>query len=148
MKMDDDLEHEKLRKALRGLSRTEVFVPRTVDETIIKAARKRLSPPPGKARLPRRKGRLSHRWLPLAASIIISALILYTSWLRSSRNSFESLADMNRDGQVDIRDALLVARKIDAEEPAPDLNQDGFLDLRDAEEIAFRAVSLPDPYTL
>ena len=140
--MDDDQQHQRLGEAIRGLSRRRVLVPSEIDARVRLAARPRLKVPGSRKERVRRKITPFHKWMPLAASVLIGAMILSSAWLRNSQYSFDTIADLNRDGQLDIRDALLVAQRIDSGAEAPDLNSDGFLDLRDAEEIAFHAVAL------
>ena len=53
--------------------------------------------------------------------------------------------DINRDGQVDIVDAMLLARKLDVDEaiaPDFDFNEDGQVDTGDVETLAQQVVAL------
>jgi hypothetical protein len=56
----------------------------------------------------------------------------------------ESSGDINVDGVVDIRDALLLARRIEQKQTRPinDYNRDGVVDGRDVDAIALMAVKI------
>lgn len=156
----DFAEPKKLGEALRALEKERVFVPARVDETVLGEARKHLGQKEELAGEPRgiaweseisfrtagRKPRVHprvrrwHRWLPLAASIAIAGIILFFS--RASRIV---AGDVNRDGAVDVIDAMLLAQRVRSGEPtasAWDLNGDGRVDAGDSEEILARAVDL------
>jgi hypothetical protein len=52
-------------------------------------------------------------------------------------------ADIDGDGKVNILDALVLARRVDAQEPgARDVNKDGAVDRDDVDAVAMLAVSL------
>jgi len=151
-------EQQKLQDALRGLEKENVFVPGSIDDAMREAARKHFA----KTDADREEGVISapidvvfhtkgldakvhprvrrwHRWLPLAASIAIAATILYFS-----RPDRVAAGDVNRDGAVDVLDAMLLAQRVQsgqAERPW-DFNGDGNVDQSDADEIMTRAVDL------
>jgi len=79
--------------------------------------------------------------------ITVMVSVTWITW-RSRAPSRLVREDVNRDGKVDIRDALLLARKLELREPvspALDINGDGRVDRRDAEAIAVQAVRLDKP---
>ena len=161
----------KLLSALRQLPKEPVFVPRTIDDALLKAARQHLAPPQRK----------NIRWLRLlpwsvaTAGFAAAVLLAYPyskdyfgygrstfgrssrSILHGSQNADQTViypqnhastyarGDLNHDGKVDILDALILAKKLQAvpfNDPTLDLNTDGVLDHRDVEVIAVQAVSL------
>ncbi|MCI0343204.1 MAG: dockerin type I domain-containing protein [Planctomycetales bacterium] len=118
----------RLVEALRGLERPP-SVPPAMDEAILAAARRRLG---------RRRARLV-RLAPWAAAAGI--LVAAGGALLSPGTAHA--ADVNRDGVVDIRDALALARRIEAGGAArPDLTGDGLVDRRDVEAVALVALAL------
>lgn len=132
----DEAGPPKLANALRGLARDEIFVPPAKDQEILAAARAELEQAP---ELPLRRRPQPNRWqkfLPLAASIAVAALMLYFS-----RPTELQKTDLNRDGVIDVVDALLMAERIGAGK-GRDLNRDGRVDAQDAAAIAARAVRL------
>jgi len=126
----------KLAAALKKLPRERIFVPPYVDDSVLKAARKHLE----HTSAPRWKG--FGRWMLWPAF----ALLVLVGWLAHTLTTREQEAfareDVNRDGRVDIVDALVLAREIDAGRGMLDLNGDGVVDRRDAEVIATDAVKL------
>ena len=64
---------------------------------------------------------------------------------RADRLAVHQIADVNGDGVVDIRDALLLARKLDSGNAVSgrDVNHDGITDRKDVDAIAMLAVRLP-----
>ena len=117
---------EALVQALRSLPRETVFVPEAVDAAILRRARRRLRPK-----------RVT--WWAAAAAAMIA---VWLGWVRIGPGPGRH--DVNRDGRVDIRDALLLARRVaDGNAAAEwDFNRDGIIDQRDAEVVARRAVQL------
>lgn len=112
----------------------ELFVPRTVDEAVLRASRRHLD---------RRAGiRWSwRRWLvglSAATAVIVVALL---SWERPGPAAW-AREDVNRDGRVDIVDALVLARSAGSGAPGLDLNGDGNVDEQDAALVAAKAVQL------
>ncbi len=131
--------------ALNQSQSRRVFVPATVDESVLRAAREHLAP--GK---PRNPSPVAYwfRWLAFAtASLLLCAAGFWLTRPGSPLNRAPAFAreDLNRDGRVDILDAFLLARHLqsgDKPELNLDLNGDGVVDHRDAETIAAEAVKL------
>ena len=150
----------KLQSALRGLAREQLFVPSATDQKILAEVRKHFGEKETEtsisevqldasdvlfrskrapSKLPRRLNPWQ-RWLPLAASIVIAATMFYFA---STGRTLA--ADINRDGAVDVIDALLLADRVrsgEAKSRRWDLNSDGKVDARDSEEILARVVDL------
>lgn len=127
---NDERIPEPLVAALREMDKGRVFVPPERDEIILARAR---------AQLVRGRKLRVIPWLAAAAALMIAAFVVLTPGPSKIRE------DVNRDGRVDIRDALLLARKIsdgDAKASAWDLNQDGRVDQNDVGAIAALAVKL------
>jgi hypothetical protein len=128
--------------ALRRLPREPLFVPPTVDEAILRAARRQLSPPES----PRV---VWLRWVPWLAAAAAAALLLVripgfhrTSIPVRLRVGIE---DLNHDGRVDILDAFALARQLKSGASPDrhlDINGDGVVDERDVAAIAAQAVKL------
>ena len=160
MKMDeqDDPNVPKLESALRGLARERLFVPPEIDQKVVAAIQQNF----GQKETEIETGQLDvsdvlfrskrapsklpirmkpwQRWLPLAASIVIAATMLYFASLGRTL-----AGDVNRDGAVDVIDALLLADRVrsgEAKSRSWDLNSDGKVDARDSEEILARIVDL------
>jgi len=160
----------KLVAALKQLQGEPVFVPRTIDEALIKAAHQRLGYGEKK------KSRWSRLvpWTVAAAGFAAAVLVAYPhakhflgfggsgferstrATRRGSETTGESASpqshglayvreDLNRDGEVNILDAFMLARKLQnppLSDPKLDVNGDGVIDYRDVETIAAHAVSL------
>ena len=149
--MNNANKNEKLEKALRDLVRDPVFVPPARDEEFVSAIRKHfdadatlneaanaapsLVPIAPKRGFAPRRFRPWQRWMPLAASVAIGGLMIFFS--RPPRDR----ADINRDGTVDIVDALLLAEQI-SNRKGRDINGDNAVDDADVAEIVARAVLL------
>ena len=168
---DIDLEApQKLVAAMRQLPKEAVFVPRTVDEALMKAARQHLGRPekkkPGWFRL--------MPWAVATGGLAALILLAYphakespgtrgSTFSRSARavqrgsENAESVIppqrqglgyvreDLNHDGKVDILDAFMLAKQLQGKpalDRTLDLNGDGIVDNRDVEIIAVHAVSL------
>jgi len=161
----------RLAAALRQLPKKPIFVPPTVDEALMKAARQHLGPA-------ERKRLGWFRLLPWSvataglAAVVLLALPHAKEKLRGPGRSTISRStksvpgeseqgdsgmqpqshgpayvreDLNGDGKIDILDAFLLAKKLRGvpfSDPNLDLNGDGVIDHRDVETIAARAVSL------
>ena len=162
MKMDDQNDPElpklpRLEGALRDLAWERLFVPPEVDRKLLEKIQQNfrqeetgvrsqfdashvLFPSeraPSKLRFRHKRWQ---RWLPLAASIVIAATMFYFASLGRTL-----AADVNRDGTVDVLDALILANRVqrgDAKSRRWDLNGDGKIDARDSEEILARVVDL------
>jgi hypothetical protein len=164
-----DLELEappKLVAALKQLPTEKVFVPPTVDEAVMKAARQHFLQPEKK----RNRWFRLMPWTVATAGFAAAVLVAYPyakeflgfgasakTVHRGMKNTDESgvqlqshgLAfvreDVNHDGKVDILDAFTLAKKLQGRpfsDPGLDINRDGVVDHRDVEVIAARAVSL------
>ena len=121
--------------ALRKLPREQVFIPPSVDDAILKEARRRLEGDPRRTAF--------RPWLFWPAFAAICLLIAWAARLLTAEHRY-AREDLNRDGRVDILDSFALARQV-KEGTAPlklDLNGDGVVDRRDAESIAARAVKL------
>ena len=130
----------RLIEALRQASSERIFVPPAIDQTILKAAQRQLSP------LRRARARRVWWWTRLAtASAVVVAFALVTAqWHRSANGRF-GLEDLNRDGQIDILDAFALARQVkqgNSPDKRLDLNGDGVIDEKDVATIAGHAVKL------
>jgi hypothetical protein len=135
----------KLVSALRQLPRERFFVPPTLDEAMLRAARRTLCKPE----------RAEFKWfhlVPLAAAVAVAICLLapaYQAVRRSAskpnREPVWAKGDINHDGRVDILDAFALARQLQSgAKPGPetDVNGDGVVDERDVAAIAARAVKL------
>lgn len=142
----------RLRTAYRWPDRT----PRAIDEALLELARER------GAMIERRRGRV--RFLGRAAAVaaaagLAMAAVIIPRW--GSRQTVPApvavapslpgvAGDVNADGEVDILDALALARRIGADPAAAragapvnaDLNVDGVVDRADVDAIAQAAVKL------
>lgn len=162
---DENLEAPpKLVAALRQLPRESAFVPPTLDEALMKAARQQLGQAarkkPGWFRL--------LPWTVATAGLAAAVLLAYphaiqffgqsktaarrgwknhgdTSIQRQAKAVANTSEDLNLDGNVDILDAFILAKKLQGPpltDPRLDMNGDGVIDRRDVETIAAHAVSL------
>jgi len=127
----------KLAVALKANARPKVFVPPTIDEAILKAARAQLRPAgrPYPFRLPR-----WILWPGLAGACVAVALIAHVLIPRQFARE-----DLNRDGKVDILDSFALARQLKNGSSLPaflDVNGDGVVDERDVNTLASQAVAL------
>lgn len=128
----------KLVDSLKRLREPRLFIPATLDETILRPARQRLE----KARRPAPWLRFLP-WLAAATTAIVLAIAI-PRFVAKPGNSFAK-EDLNRDGRVDILDAFALARTLKAgafANPQLDLNGDGVVDDRDVAVLAAHAVSL------
>ena len=130
--------------ALKKLPRERIFIPPSIDESVLMAARRRLAIQ-GTRTFP------WFRWsLWAAATAIVVAIVTLT---RLSTRQPAPLAspsafiteDINHDGEVDILDAFALAKQLKSGPPPGtrlDINGDGIVDERDVATIAARAVRL------
>jgi hypothetical protein len=124
---------ESLRKAEE---RRNIFVPPALDREIIKQAREQLSGEP--------KGRPFGfwNWFALsAATALIAAMIFLLPRIKTPAIARE---DINRDGQVDILDAMALAKSLEnpSANAAYDQNGDGKLNEADVRAVALVAVRM------
>jgi len=130
----------KLVAALKEPPSRRVFVPSSVDAAVLHAARQHFAQPT------RTRSSLFHSWLAWPA-VATTALVLvgfgYFLFRQDESTRF-AREDVNHDGQVDILDALQLARETQSGDRSAghDLNGDGHVDGRDADIIAARAVQL------
>jgi hypothetical protein len=122
---------ESLRKAEE---RRNIFVPPALDREILKQARERLT---GES-----KGRPFGFWNWFAlstATALIAAIIFLVPRIKTPVVARE---DINRDGQVDIIDAMALAKVLEnpGANPAYDQNGDGRLNEADVRAVALVAV--------
>lgn len=133
---------QKLVVALKEPPARRVFVPPTVDEAVLRAARQHLNKP-------RRSGfGWSRSWLvrpAMATACLLLIGLIYFFTKPTGKTPGFALEDINHDGRVDILDAFQLARELQSgTKPAPglDLNGDGVVDQRDAALLADHAVRL------
>ena len=161
----------KLVTDLKDLHKEHIFVPPKVDQSILNAAREQLeetSREPAEQETARQPW--IPQWAPWAAAASLMLLLFLTlpgekhtspSALAEASVSAEEVApkqkplspaamisrkDINKDGQVDILDAFMLASRIQtgAIEENWDINGDGQVNQADVEEISAFAVKL-DP---
>jgi hypothetical protein len=129
--------------ALRNIPKETIFVPATLDESILRAAQRHLRGPQD----------LRVRWWRLLPWVAATALLVFLAVLpqlkKSGLTQTTGVAfvreDVNQDGHVDILDAFALARQLKAGAALPvqlDLNGDGVIDERDVAKVAADAVSL------
>jgi hypothetical protein len=131
---------EKLQRFARVMRDAEEkrrnFVPQTVDQAILKQARKHLG---GETK---QRSLFFWKWLAFAgaAAVVIIALLLFPR----IKTPAVAREDVNGDGRVDILDALALAKQIDAQNAAQkfDQNGDGKIDDADVRAVASAAVRL------
>jgi hypothetical protein len=128
--------------ALQRTPKQALFIPPTVDEAVLRAAREHLVRP--------EHARFTwFDWRPWLAAAAAAVLLLLVIWLPSAKSArtpgLELSQDLNHDGRVDILDAFILARKLEAgamEDRRLDLNGDGRVDQADVASLAARAVKL------
>jgi hypothetical protein len=130
----NDQKLERFARALRNAEESRrVFVPPTMDEAILKQARERFE---GK---PKRPPFQFWNWLAVAGAAALIAILIFI--LPRTKPAVAAREDINGDGQVDILDALALAKSIEVGKGA-DQNGDGKLDDTDVQAIASVAVRL------
>ena len=138
---EEDLQApERLIADLNLLQNERIFVPPTVDEAVLRRARKHV----------RLLARPRSRWKPRLSWAAMAACLALTIWLgerfgNPTRARLFAREDINRDGRVDVLDAFTLARQIETG-GTPDLrwdiNGDGRVDRADVNAIAALAVNL------
>jgi hypothetical protein len=126
---------EKLVGALQRSQAKRVFVPPTIDEAILRAAREQLDSP----KRERRGSWFWLRWPALATACLLVCVVAYRVVRPGATYARE---DVNYDGVVDVLDAFQVARGLKNGKGGVDVNGDGVIDAKDVETIAARAVRL------
>jgi hypothetical protein len=145
----DDREREALEappelvSALQRLPKAPVFIPPTVDETILRAAHRQLS----RSRAPWFRGFPAVRWAVGMAVMVVLLAIAPRFLPRADLGPVPTVVqeDLNQDGRVDILDAFALARELQTgAHPRPhlDVNRDGVVDERDVAMLSARAVSV------
>ena len=130
-------------EALGGLYRRELRVPAEVDRGILAEARA------GFAR--RRRFWLAARAGAAAAAVAAAVAVVVFLYVDRGRGTARPVAathaaaagDVDGSGRVDILDAFVLARKVEAgtaAAPGEDVNGDGVLDRDDVDRIAAMAV--------
>ena len=124
-----------LKSELFRLYRVDVRASAEVDRGVLNRARAHLA----------RRGRLrlfiGIAGAAVAVIVVVTAIIVQH---RPARYIAAANGDVNGDGVVDIRDALLLARKLDGGKVSGiDVNHDGVTDRRDVDAIAMLAVRIP-----
>jgi hypothetical protein len=131
--------------ALRGLRPKSIPVPRSLDESVLNAARSALGQPAHVESTPFRWWAVRNwpNWarIPgLAAACLLVAFLTFL--LVPSRFARE---DVNRDNLVNILDAFQLARELRSGSPLPsrfDFNGDGIVNRADVDAVAAQAVRL------
>ena len=126
---------EKLAEALRKADeRRNIFIPPAVDGAILKAARAHL------AEEPKRRPFGFRNWFALGtATALIAAMIFLLPRMKTPVLARE---DINRDGQVDILDAMALAKSLNGAAVTFDQNGDGKVDDVDVNAVALAAVRM------
>jgi hypothetical protein len=142
-----------LADTLRRSYRWPDRAPSALDDAVLAIAQERA----GQIRTRRARARFLGRAAAVAAAAGLAlAAVIIPRWGHQRGTSPVALSapasgiagDVNRDGAVDILDALVLARHLDADAagrpaiPNADLNTDGAVDLRDVDAIAQAAVRL------
>jgi hypothetical protein len=132
----------RLTTALRGAYQHRLEIPARVDDAVVATARQKFHR--------RRQLKLLSRWG--AAVATVAAAILVTIWLlpHRSQNATSPLAkaikgDIDQSGQLDIVDAMTLAKHLRAGDPTQgtwDINGDTKVDQKDVDALAAAAVSL------
>ena len=128
--------------ALKELPARRVFVPPTVDESVLRAAHRHLA-------RPQRSGSSLFRfWLSWSFAAAACLAVIGLAWFLANpggRAPTFAREDINQDGQVNILDAFQLARQIHLDRKSVagmDLNGDGMVDGGDVAIVAAHAVKL------
>lgn len=149
---------QELIDTLADLHNERIFIPPSVDESIMAEARKHLSPPPVRKK-PTNMIAWSGWGVALAASVVLVA-----SLSQRNRQPFDAAQsestpvaemasaspvykreDINQDQSVDILDAFALARQLEgggAVQTELDFNNDGVIDRGDVDWIAQTSVKI------
>ena len=126
--------------ALQAAFRHGPHVPAEVDDAILNLARHELA---ARRRFrPWTAGWRAGAGLAAAAGLALAVWTMLPRWMSPTRSV--AIQDVDRDGRVDIVDALRLARAIDAGSTgrSGDINGDGRIDRADVDAIAGAAVRL------
>jgi len=140
---DDPQLSEGLRRALIDLHTPTSKIPAHIDHAILTRARTEYRG--------RRRMWVGTRWAAIGlavAAMVVIAIRLATPVLDGSKPQVAQFGDINRDNQINILDAYMVARHIARHEPldnAWDVNGDGVVDQKDVDLLASMAVQAHDP---
>jgi hypothetical protein len=156
----------RLVSALKQVRRAPIFVPRTLDEAILRAAQQHLGKPAPQSRPPTLVAQVFNllyrgfsisgskevrliRWLAAAAAVLLLAAVANQVLRRPAEqpNSGPITAreDINRERRIDILDAFALARQLKSgtkPNATMDVNGDGVVDERDVTALAAQAVKL------
>ncbi len=131
--------------ALKRLPRQPIFIPPTLDEAVLRAARGHLR----KRQVPRLKWLRLMPWVAATTAAILLLAVMPHLLRKSADDQTGGFAprreDLNHDGRVDILDAFSLARRVKSGEILNsqfDLNGDGVVDERDVAILAARVVRL------
>ena len=137
-----------LREALRELDRADLDVPESVDAAVREAGVRAAARARDSGDLARGRrhwtGRTALRWGLAAAALIVVGVVLWSVQLRDPQSPLR-FGDVDGDGQVDIRDALLLSLELEREGRVArdrDLNHDGRVDGDDVSALMALAVRL------
>ncbi len=141
----EDLDPRQLRQDLKELFRTAPLSSTPVDDAVIAAAQRHFAG--------HRRSRLLLRTAAIsAAAASITLVVWLTTPDGSPRATIPTLQhpsvayhEIAQSKRVDIRDAFLLAKRLDAAEPLKpqwDFNGDGHVDRADVDAIAMAAVKL------
>ena len=131
--------------AFRQLRPKRIPVPRSVDDSILNAARRTLNRPAPVESMPVRWWAVQNwpNWARIPGLAAAGLLVAFLSFmLTPSRFARE---DVNRDRIVNILDAFELARELRSGAPLParfDFNGDGIVNRADADAVAAEAVRL------
>ena len=130
---------KKLVAALKALPQEKPFVPGTIDEAVLRAARNHLEP----AKTQQDRWLKFAPWLAGAAGVGATALVLVLS--QPAELARKSAGDVNHDGRIDILDAYALSLRLrsgEVRDRAADANGDGKIDNFDVAALAARVVEL------
>jgi hypothetical protein len=123
--------------ALRDGFAHRAQIPASVDAAILDAARVRFDR--------RRRLRMRIRWAGGLAAGLAAVIVLAISLQRPPAAKAVAKGDVNADGQLNIVDALALAKRLAARDKidsASDVNGDGAIDQKDVDAIAAASVNL------
>jgi hypothetical protein len=132
---------QRLRDDLHALYGARGEAPPRLDAAIVGMAQRHFAR--------HRRRRLLLRTVAVSAAAASVVLVIWGAqlWDRTPVLTIPTTAveDIDRDGRIDIRDAFLLARRLEASQPSNlrwDINRDGEVDRTDVDTIAMAAVKL------